>query len=89
MFQLFNGKLWEAKGFDAPFYSYQIMRLGYNYVDLGYKWSHMSMFSEAWNGSPSRFDSYILHYAGAGAFSDKGERSRTQLIVDDVKKIYG
>jgi len=89
MFQRVNGKLWEDKGWDSPFYSYQIMRLGYEYVDLGYKWNHMSMFSEEWNGSPSRFDSHIIHYAGGAKFPDKGKRSREQLIRDDVKKIYG
>ena len=89
IFQKVNGKLWEDKGWDSPFYSYQIMRLGYKYVDLGYKWNHMSMCSEGWNGSPSRFDSYIIHYAGGAKFPDKGERTREQLIRDDVKRIYG
>jgi len=89
MFQKINGKLWEHRGWDSPFYSYQIMRLSYKYVDLGYKWNHMSMFSEPWNGSPSRFDSHIIHYAGAGNFPDKGKRSREQLIRDDAKIIYG
>lgn len=89
IFQRLDGKLWENRGWDASFYTYQIMRLGYKWTDLGYKWNHMSMFSEEWNGSPSRFDSHIIHYAGAGEFPDKGERTRTQLIADDVKKIYG
>lgn len=89
MFQRVDGKLWEHRGWDSPFYSYQIMRLGYKYVDLGYRFNHMSMFSEDWNGSPSRFDSHIIHYAGGAAFPDKGERTREQLIRDDVRKIYG
>ncbi len=89
MFQRVDGKLWEAKGWDSPFYTYQIMRLGYKYADLGYKFNHMSMFSEPWNGSPSRFDSHIIHYAGEAKFPDKGERTREQLIRDDVQKIYG
>lgn len=89
MFQRVDGKLWEDMGWDSPFYSYQIMRLGYKWVDLGYKFNHMSMFSESWNGSPSRFDSYIIHYAGGAKFPDKGKRSLEQLIRDDVKRIYG
>lgn len=89
MFQRIDGKLWENRGWDASFYSYQIMRLGYKWTDLGYKWNHMSMFSEEWHGSLSRFDSHILHYAGAATFPDKGERTRAQLIRDDVRKIYG
>ena len=51
--------------------------------------NHTSIFSEPWNGSPSRFDSHIIHYAGRGAFPDKGKRSRVQLIRDDIKKTYG
>ena len=47
------------------------------------------MFSEAWNGSPLRFYSYLIHYAGGGRFPDKGKRTREQLMRDDVKKIYG
>lgn len=89
MFRMINDKLWEKRGWDSPFYSYQIMRLGYKWVDLGYKWNHMSMFSEEWNGSLSRFDSHILHYAGGATFPDKGKRTREQLIKDDVEKIYG
>lgn len=89
IFQRVNGKLWEDTGWDSPFYSYQIMKQGHKYVDLGYKWNHMSMFSEPWNGSPSRFDSYVMHYAGGAKFPDKGGRSMEQLIRDDVKKIYG
>ncbi len=89
LFQRFNGKLWEKLGYDGVFYSYQMQRLGYKYVDLGYRFNHMSMFSEDWNGSPSRFDSYLLHYAGGAKFPDKEARTRAELIRDDVKRIYG
>jgi len=89
MFQRVDGKLWEDMGWDSPFYSYQIARLGYKYIDLGYKFNHMSMFSEPWNGSPSRFDSYIIHYAGGAKFPDKGKRNMEQVLIDDMKKIYG
>jgi len=89
IFTKIKGKLYDGLGCDGNHYMYQIMRFGYKYIDLGYKWNHMSMFSESWNGSPSRFDSYILHYAGHGAFSDKGNRSRSQLIKDDIMRIYG
>ena len=88
MFKKVDGKLWEDTGWDSPFYSYQIARLGYKYIDLGYKFNHMSMFSEAWNGSPSRFDSYIIHYAGGAKFPDKGKRNMEQVLIDDMKKIY-
>jgi hypothetical protein len=31
----------------------------------------MTMFSESWNKSPSRFNSFFIHYAGYGIFEDK------------------
>lgn len=93
IFTSINGKYWgedrSAKGPDQTHLAYQIMKQGHKYVDLGYRWNHMSMFSESWNGNPSRFDSYIIHYAGKAKFPDKGKRSRNQLIRDDIEKIYG
>lgn len=93
IFTKIDGKFWgedfKVRGADQTHYSYQLMKQGHKCIDLGYRWNHMSMFSEPWNGSPSRFDSYIIHYAGRAKFPDKGKRSRTQLIRDDVKKIYG
>ena len=93
IFTKINGKFWgedfKVRGADQTHYSYQLMKQGHKYIDLGYKWNHMSMFSESWNGNPSRFDSHIIHYAGGARFPDKRDRSRTQLIIDDIKKIYG
>ena len=48
----------------------------------------MSMFSESWNGSPCRYNSYVIHYAGQANFPDKGDRSRDDLIKDDFNLIY-
>jgi len=56
--------------------------------ELSYKFNHMSMFSEKWNGRASRFDSYMLHYAGNAKFPGKGKRSKIQLIKDDIRRIY-
>lgn len=89
MFKGINGQDWEMDdGFEQTYLNYQMMRLGYRFVDLGYKFNHMSMFSEAWNGSPSRFDSHIIHYAGNGKFQDKANREIGQLIKDDITRIY-
>lgn len=87
MFTKINGQLWGGE-FAQTHLNYQMMKFEYKYIDLGYKWNHTSMFSEAWNGSPSRLDSYVIHYAGGGNFPDKGKRSRVQLIKDDIAKIY-
>jgi len=80
---------WEGLGYNQSDLGYHIHRLGLKYHKLHWKFNHMSMFSEKWNGSPSRFDSYIIHYAGFGRFPDKGKRSLEQLIKDDIKRIYG
>jgi len=90
MFTKIQGKLWSGeKGLEQTHLGYQMMKLEYRYVDLGFKFNHMSMFSEAWNGSPSRFDSHIIHYAGKASFPDRGNRSRTEMMRDDIKRIYG
>lgn len=89
IFTKINGQLWDGPGYDGNHYMYQIMKQNHKYIDLGYKWNHMSMFSEPWDGSPSRFDSYILHYAGGAKFPDKGNRSVQELMKDDIRKIYG
>lgn len=89
LFQPFGGKYWTELGYDDVHWGYMINYLGLPIFELGYKLNHMSMFSEPWNGSPSRFNSHIIHYAGQGLFPDKGSRSRIELIRDDVKKIWG
>ena len=89
IFTKINGRLWNGPGYDGNHYMYQIMKQGHKYVDLGYKWNHMPMFSESWHGSLSRFGSYMLHYGGKANFPDKQNRSRVQLIKDDTTRIYG
>jgi len=88
IFRKINGEYWIHKGFDDVHLGYQIRRLDLEVFELDYKFNHMSMFSEPWNGSPSRFNSYIIHYAGQAKFSDKGTRTRIELIRDDIKEIY-
>ncbi len=89
IFKKFNDKYWMQSGFDDVLLGYQIHRLGFKIFELDWRFNHMSIFSDKWNGNASRFDSYIMHYAGQGAFSDKGKRSKTQLIKDDIERIYG
>jgi len=89
IFKRFKGKLWIKYGYDDVHLGYQINRLGMKICELSYRFNHMSMFSEKWNGRASRFDSYVLHYAGNAKFPSKGKRSKIQLIKDDIRKIYG
>ena len=90
MFKKIDGQTWEMDdGLEQTQMNYQMMKLKCKYVDLGYKFNHMSMFSESWHGKRSRFNSHIIHYAGGGKFQDKGDRTMTQLIKDDIARIYG
>ena len=89
IFRKFRGQYWTKVGFDCVHLGYQIHKLGLKVFELSYKFNHMSMFSEPWHGSPSRFGSHIIHYAGQGAFPDRGNRSRVELIRDDIKEIWG
>jgi len=93
IFTEINGKFWgedfKVQGADQTHFSYQLYKQGHKYIDLGFKFNHSHMFSERWNGSLSRFDSYIIHYGGNAHFPDRGNRSRSQLMKDDAKKIWG
>lgn len=88
VFTKIRGELYNGSGLDGSHYMYQIKKQGHKYIDLGYRWNHMAMFSEEWNGSPSRFDSHIIHYAGQAKFPDREGRGRLQLMKDDIRKIY-
>lgn len=89
IFKKFEGQYWESHGYTDVHLGYQIHRLGFKLFELDWRFNHMSMFSEKWNGSASRFDSYILHYAGAARFPGKGNRTKAQQIREDVARIYG
>lgn len=89
IFRKFDNQYWTELGFDCVHLGYQIHVQGLKIFELSYKFNHMSMFSEPWHGSPSRFGSYIIHYAGQANFPDKGNRSRVELIRDDIKEIWG
>jgi len=69
-------------------FGWKIHKNNMKVVDLGYKYNHMSMFSEPWNNHADRFDSYFIHYAGGANFPDKNGRDRIQIANDDMKKIY-
>ena len=75
IFTKINGTdFYEDWGHDDVHLGYQLNKHGMEVMELPYTWNHMSMFSEPWNGSPNRFDSYVIHYAGAGIFEGTGSR---------------
>ncbi len=83
-----NGEYWLGWGSADLHLSYNIHKHNFKVYELDYKWNHMSMFSEQWNGSPSRFDSNIIHYAGAGIY-DTGVSSRLEQIKADINVLWG
>ena len=93
IFQKVNDKLWQGLGFDSSHISYQIANLKLDALDMGYKYNHMSMFSESWHGNKDRFDSYIIHYAGGAKFPPTRKPKKGQeyndFIKNDIIKIYG
>lgn len=88
IFNDIDGSYWEEIGFDCVHIGYNIKRFNIPFIDLGYKWNHMSMFSEEWNGSPDRFKSHIIHYAGVGIF-EPGIDNKLEQMKKDVKVWWG
>lgn len=85
IFQTIDGKYYEDNGFDDVHLGYLINKYNFKVHELDYKWNHMTMFSESWNGSPSRFNSHILHYAGAGTYD---KLNRVEQIKSDIYHFY-
>jgi len=83
-----NDDYWKGSGQDDVHLGYNIYKHGFEVQDLGYKFNHMTMFSEKWNKSADRFASHIIHYAGQGVF-DSGVRTGSEQLRHDYAKIYG
>ena len=83
IFNLAYDDLYLSLGFDDVELGYQINRNKYEIHELPYQFNHMSMFSEPWNNNVSRFDSFIIHYAGNGFYSmwTKTEQIRQDSIL--------
>lgn len=81
IFTPFKGQYWTALGTDDIHIGYLIKYYGFKIHRLSFEWNHMSIFSQPWNKSASKFDSYIIHYAGGWAAKIP--------IPNDIEKIYG
>lgn len=88
--------LWTGFGYDDALIGFNIHLNNFKVQELPFKWNHMSMFSEPWNGNANRFSSFIIHYAGAASFPDdqsgriKGTNaldSRMRLMISDTNRI--
>jgi hypothetical protein len=79
-------------GFDCVELGYQINKNNYGIHELSYKFNHMTMYSETWNNNKSRFESYIIHYAGQGNFyGGYIRKNKLDLLKEDylVLNKYG
>jgi lipopolysaccharide biosynthesis glycosyltransferase len=88
IYQKINNQYFTAWGTDDIHLGYQINKFGFDVKELSYKFNHMTMFSEPWNNSADRFDSYIIHYAGRGVF-DSQHKNKLEQAKSDFKRIYG
>jgi len=87
IFQKIGEQYYGGFGYDDAHIGYLIHKHNFKVQELSYKWNHMTMFSEPWAGSPSRFDSYVIHYAGAGIFDNCS--TRLEQMKKDHEVIYG
>ena len=83
IFTKINGQFWEGFGFDDPHLGWNINKYKFPIYELDYRWNHMSMYSESWNGSKDPLQSYIIHFAG------KSMEWRVQAIKETIREIYG
>jgi lipopolysaccharide biosynthesis glycosyltransferase len=87
IFSPHEGKYWTDWGSADVHLSYMIHKNNFNVYELPFQYNHMTMFSEDWNENANRFDSYIIHYGGAGVF-DSDINSREEQIKRDKKKLF-
>ena len=85
IYETINGEYWTGFGYDDHM-GYLINKNNYKVQELSYKWNHMTMFSEDWNNNADRFDSYVLHYGGAGIF-EPGVENKLEQIKLDIKRM--
>jgi lipopolysaccharide biosynthesis glycosyltransferase len=82
IYETINGEYWTGFGYDDVHMGYLINKYGYDVHELSYKWNHMTMFSEEWNNNANRFESYAIHYGGAGIFEQNISNKLEQMILD-------
>ena len=88
IFQKIDGEYFTDWGTDDVHIGYQIKKQGHKVKPLPFQFNHMTMFSEPWNGSPDRFDSYIIHYAGRGIFDAGEAQDKLHQASLDYERLY-
>lgn len=82
IFKKINDEYWTGLGEDDVHIGYLIHKYGFIIYELSFLFNHMTMFSESWNSNHSRFDSFIIHYAGNGVFSEFCKNKTDQILYD-------
>jgi len=76
--KIYNGNFAPTQGH----FNFSIKYNNYKTKNLGFKYNHMSIFSEKWNNYANRLNSLIIHYAGAGQFNNAQAKGLELLIKD-------
>ena len=87
IFKKIDERYYDGFGYDDAHIGFLIHKNNFKVHELHFKWNHMTMFSEPWAGSPNRFDSHVIHYAGAGIFDNCS--TRLEQMQKDYKVLYG
>ncbi len=66
---------------EQTFLNYRVHRYGFQVHALDFRFNHTRIFSEPWNGSPNRLDSFITHYAG-------DQKVKARMMKRDYKKLF-
>jgi hypothetical protein len=87
IFRPHNGEYYLPWGSADLHLSYMIHKHKFEVHELPFQYNHMSMFSDGQGASANRFDSHIIHYAGAGIFDapsriEQIRRDRDALIAN-------
>lgn len=69
LFRDIRGEHWTGLGTAHTHVGYRIHQLDLLVHELPFQFNHMGMFSEPWNGYANKFESYVIHYAGAATRS--------------------
>ncbi len=83
-----DGRYYSSHGSDDVHIGYQIHKLGIPVHELSWKWNHMTLFSDHPLGH-DRFQSYVIHYAGAGIFDEGVVKTKLEQIKMDIRRVYG
>jgi len=89
IFSPHEGEYWKGWAGEQTHMSYNINKYKYEVYELDYRWNHMTMFSEKWNGYANRFDSHIIHYAGQGIFDAELVENKLEQAQLDYEAVYG